>query len=407
MDKIKQAESILKKYNQEHIKVENEEIANQILNIDFELLNRLYNQAISDKIYNSEKIEPIKPISQKRLDKQEKADLINLGENAIKSGELAITVLAGGQGTRLDHSGPKGTFEMKLNNEKKSFFEIIISKLKEAQEKYNVTLNCYIMTSPENNDDTIKFFENKNYFGYPKDKIKFFKQDVLPLLNKDGKLIMDEDGLIKEASNGNGGVFDLLNRNGIIEEMKQTGIKWMFIGPIDNLLAKYIDPLLLGLTIRKNAEVATRTVMKQSVQEKVGAFCRKNGKVKVIEYSEIPEDMRLAIDENDEIVYGDLFTVCSIYSVDALKTSSTGDFKYHIAVKKQKYIDENGKIIIPETPNCYKFEKFIFDSFDFFDDILVLRGNRAEDFAPIKNREGLDSIETATKLYEEYMKEMV
>lgn len=405
MDKIEEARKILKQYHQEHINVENEEMAEQILNIDFEKMQELYELAINKKCVNNiENIEPVKAINPAKLKEDEINKYRKLGEDAIKAGKFAIAIMAGGQGTRLGHNGPKGTFEIELNSKVKSLFEVIVNKLKEAYEKYNIYLNCYIMTSPQNHQETITFFEEKEYFDYPKQCIKFFKQDDLPLMDKNGKLILGKDGLIKQASDGNGGIFYSMAEKGILDELKKKKIEWIFIGSVDNLLVKYVDTLLLGLAIEKQVKIATRTVLKNNPQERVGVLCKKNGKVKVIEYTEIPEEMRLAVNENGEILYGESHIMCNLFNIEAIEKASTKELKYHVAEKKAEFIDKDGNLVKPEEPNCYKFEKFIFDSFCLFDEIAILRGKREEDFAPIKNAEGVDSPKTAKKLYEDFMK---
>ena len=404
MNKIEKAKEILKKYDQNHVKVENEEDADQILKIDFEQLKELHEHATDQIIIDDiENIEPVKAINPQKIDKSELEEYIKLGENEIKSGKFAIGIMAGGQGTRLGHNGPKGTFKMELNEETKSLFEVIAEKLKDAHKKYNVILNCYIMTSPENNDETIKFFEDNNYFGYPKENIIFFEQGEMPLIDKEGKLIIGENGKIKLASDGNGGIFYSMAKDGVIKDMRKKGIEWMFIGSVDNLLVKYVDTLLLGIAISKNVKIATRTIIKNSPYEKVGVLCKKNGKIKVIEYTEIPKKMRFAVDENGEMIYGESHIMCNLFHIDAIEKASTKELKYHIAVKKTNYLNEKGELVIPEEENCYKFEKFIFDTFGLFDDIAILRGVREEDFAPIKNKKGVDSPETAKKLYEDYI----
>ena len=404
MNNIEEARRILEENGQGHIKVENEELADQILHIDFERLKTLDEEITHPCcICNIEDISPVKAINPDKKDKKEIEEYIKLGEDVVKSGHFAIGIMAGGQGTRLGHNGPKGTFKLELNGETKSLFEIIVDKLKNAYEKYNVYLNCYIMTSPENNKETVAFFEKNNYFNYPKEYIKFFMQEDLPLLNKKGKLILGEDGLIKLASEGNGGIFYSMSKKGIIDDMKSKNIKWIFIGSVDNLLVKYVDTLLLGLAIKQNVNIATRTVIKNSPNERVGVLCKKNGKVKVIEYTEVPKEMMVATDEAGEFLYGESHIMCNLFSLEAIEKASTKELKYHVAVKKIKYIDENGKLVNPTEPNCYKFEKFVFDSFGLFDEIAILRGKREEDFAPIKNAEGQDSPETAKKLYENYM----
>lgn len=404
MNKIEEARRILEENGQGHIKVKNEELADQILHIDFERLKTLDEEITHPCCTcNIEDISPVKAINPDKKDKKELEEYIKIGEDVVKSGHFAIGIMAGGQGTRLGHNGPKGTFELELNGKTKSLFEIIVDKLRKAQEKYNVYLNCYIMTSPENNKETVAFFEKNNYFNYPKEYIKFFMQEDLPLLNKEGKLILGEDGLIKLASEGNGGIFYSMAKKGIIDDMKSKKIKWIFIGSVDNLLVKYVDTLLLGLAIKQNVNIATRTVIKNSPNERVGVLCKKNGRVKVIEYTEVPKEMMVATDEAGEFLYGESHIMCNLFSLEAIEKASTKELKYHVAVKKIKYIDENGKLVNPTEPNCYKFEKFVFDSFGLFDEIAILRGKREEDFAPIKNAEGQDSPETAKKLYENYM----
>lgn len=404
MNKIEKARRILEENGQGHIKVKNEELADQILHIDFERLKTLDEEITHPCCTcNIEDISPVKAINPEKKDTEEIEEYIKIGEDVVKSGHFAIGIMAGGQGTRLGHNGPKGTFKLELNGETKSLFEIIVDKLRNAYEKYNVYLNCYIMTSPENNKETVAFFEKNNYFNYPKEYIKFFMQEDLPLLNKKGKLILGEDGLIKFASEGNGGIFYSMAKKGIIDDMKSKNIKWIFIGSVDNLLVKYVDTLLLGLAIKQNVNIATRTVIKNSPNERVGVLCKKNGKVKVIEYTEVPKEMMVATDEAGEFLYGESHIMCNLFSLEAIEKASTKELKYHVAVKKIKYIDENGKLVNPTEPNCYKFEKFVFDSFGLFDEIAILRGKREEDFAPIKNAEGQDSPETAKKLYENYM----
>ena len=183
----------------------------------------------------------------------------------------------------------------------------------------------------------------------------------------------------------------------------EKGIKWIFIGGVDNVLLKMADVTLLGMAKKQGVQIASKSVVKANPHEKVGVFCRMNGHPKVIEYAELPEKMAEEIDQNGELKYGESHIMCNLFSLEAIEKASTKELKYHVAVKKIKYIDENGKLVNPTEPNCYKFEKFVFDSFGLFDEIAILRGKREEDFAPIKNAEGQDSPETAQKLYENYM----
>ena len=310
--------------------------------------------------------------------------------------------MAGGQGTRLGHNGPKGTFKLDVYGKGKYLFEILAENLKEANKKYNIQIPWYIMTSKENNKDTVEFLKKHNYFGYPKDKVRIFMQSELPLVDINGKLLIDKNYKIKEASDGNGGTYSSLRASGCLAEMKENGIKWVFIGGVDNALLKMVDETLLGLAIDKNVQIASKSVVKANPHEKVGVFCKMNGHPKIIEYAELPEKMAEEVDKNGELKFGESNILCHLFTIDAIEKASKETLMYHSAFKKNSYIDENGKEVIPDEPNSYKFESFIFDAFEFFDDMALLRVKREEEFAPVKNKEGVDSPKTAKELYEKF-----
>ena len=309
--------------------------------------------------------------------------------------------MAGGQGTRLGHNGPKGTFKLGLNPDK-SIFEILADSLKESNDKYGVIIPWYIMTSRENNDQTEEFFKENNYFGYEKSDVVFFKQGELPMCSEDGKLLLDENNCIKEAADGHGGIFESMRRNGVIFDMQARGIEWAFIGPVDNVLVKMVDPILLGVVLDKKVQAGGKSVVKAYSKEKVGVFCKRNGKPGVVEYTEITDELSEATNENGELVFAESHINCNLFSVKAIEEISKRKLPYHSAHKKAKYIDENGNLVVPEKPNAYKFESFIFDAFDILDDMAILRVKREEEFAPVKNATGTDSPETAKKLYLDY-----
>lgn len=302
------------------------------------------------------------------------------------------------------HPRAKGTYKIEFEDGGKYLFEIIVDTLKRAREEYGVTIPWYIMTSNENNEDTVSFLEENNYFGYSKEYVYIFEQGKLPLLDEQGKLLVGKDGIIKEASNGNGGIFNSMLKKGAIEDMDKRGIEWIFIGSVDNILLKNVDVLLLGLTASRGNQIGTRTVLKRSPDEKVGVLCKQNNRVKVIEYTELPDDIAGITDDNGELVFGESHIMCNLFNINAVKRSSTKELEYHVAFKKSNYLDKEGNLIEPDKANAYKFEQFIFDSFKLFDDIAILRGKREEDFAPVKNMAGDDSPETAKKLYENYWK---
>ena len=260
------------------------------------------------------------------------------------------------------------------------------------------------MTSEENNEETISFFEENNFFGYNKSYIKFFIQGKMPLLSVDGKLLIDENKRIKQAADGHGGIFKAMEKNGIIEDLEKNNIEWIFTCAIDNILVKMVDPLLVGIAIDEKTEVAVKTLIKVNAKEKIGVMCNQDGINKVIEYTELPQDMAELTDECGELVYGEANVMFNLFNISAIKKAAKQLMPYHIAFKKNSYVDENGKLIVPDEPNSYKFESLIFDSFELFDKIALIRGIREEEFAPIKNKTGVDSVETATELYNNYWK---
>ncbi|MCI9038786.1 MAG: UDPGP type 1 family protein [Clostridia bacterium] len=307
--------------------------------------------------------------------------------------------MAGGQGTRLGHSGPKGTYCLNTIHGPKYLFEIMVDTFKRAEKEYHVVLPWYIMTSKENHKETIRFLEEKEYFGYDKSKVKFFMQGELPLLSTEGKLILGKDKKIKEAANGNGGIYEAIEANGILKELKEQNIEWIFINSMDNVLCNFVDPLLIGLTIEQNHKIASKSVAKVEPKERAGVFCKMNGKPKVIEYTELPDEMAEERDENGELAYGELHIMLNLFHRSILEDLANVKLPYHIAFKKSGYLDKKGEYIEPEEPNIYKFEAFIFDAFTRYNDMTILRVKREEEFAPVKNRTGVDSPETATALY--------
>ena len=410
MDKLQDVIELLKEYNQEHIirwintldEEKKREIIEQIKQIDFHQMTELYDNTKKEVEIKENKIEAIKYIDKEKLTVIEKEELEGLGEQVIRKGEYAVVTMAGGQGTRLEHTGPKGTFKLDVYGKGKYLFEILAENLKEANKNYGVTIPWYIMTSKENNEATYDFLEKNNYFGYEKEDVILFEQGELPLINTEGKLLINKNGLIKEASDGNGGVFSSLRTSGALSDMKERGIKWIFIGGVDNVLLKMADTTLLGLAIKENVQIASKSIVKANPTERVGVFCKMNGHPKVIEYSELPEKMAEEVDNNRELKYGEAHIMCNLFTIDAIEKISKEPLIYHSAFKKNSYLDENGKEVIPSEKNSYKFEAFIFDAFEFFDDIAILRGKREDDFAPVKNKDGVDSPKTAKELYEKF-----
>ena len=410
MDREKEAIDKLKEYGQNHIvnilekldETKKQELIEQINKIDFHQMMELYQNSKKEIKFKEGKIEPVPYLDKAKLTKDQREEFDELGEEIVKNNQYAVVTMAGGQGTRLGHTGPKGTFKLDVYGKGKYLFEILADNLQEANKKYGVVINWYIMTSKENNADTVEFLEKNNYFGYDKNKVTIFKQSELPLVDTEGKFLINKEYKIKEASDGNGGTYSSLRASGCLADMKEKGIKWIFIGGVDNALLKMVDVTLLGMAVKKGVQIASKSVAKANPQERVGVFGKMNNHPKVIEYTELPKKMAEEVDSDGELKFGESHIMCNLYTIDAIEKISKEPLIYHTAFKKNSYIDENGKEVIPTEPNSYKFESFIFDAFEFFDDIAILRGKREDDFAPVKNREGVDSPKTAKELYEKY-----
>lgn len=410
--KYEQAKKLVEKYGQEHLlqhydqmtQENKEKLIKQILSIDFEQLNHLYQEIGKEKKQKTKEIiEPIEYLDKSRVEPSEKKQLDQVGSKVIQEGKLAVVTMAGGQGTRLGFNGPKGTYNIGLNKEK-TLFEILCDSLKEANQQYKTIVPWYIMTSEENNKDTVDFFEKHHYFGYPKDKIKFFKQGKFPMIDTKGKILLDENGLVKEAADGHGGVYIAMQKNKVLEDMKKKGIEWIFIGGIDNILAKMVDPTLVGLAVEKKVMAAGKSVVKAYPEEKVGVFCKRNGKPSVIEYTELPKEMAVEKDKNGELKYGESHILCNLFNLKSLEEISKNILPYHPAFKKANYMDVKGNIVKATEPNAYKFEAFLFDAFEELDHMAILRVKREEEFAPVKNADekGVDCPKTARELYLNY-----
>jgi len=405
-DKYNLAMEILIKYNQEHLLMfydeldydKKEKLLNQILNIDFDEILTLYKNSYIDEDLSNSKISPISYTIKENMDKMHSVYYTSIGEKIIKDGKFAVVTMAGGQGTRLGYKGPKGTYELDLEP-KKSLFEIQCENLKSAKLKYNVAIPWYIMTSLENNIATIEYFESHNFFDYPKEYIHFFMQDELPIIDVEGKLILSEPYLIKEAANGNGNIFNSMKKNKIIENLLNKNIKWIFIGGIDNVLLNTVDPLFIGLTVSKNLKIASKSIFKEIAESGEWVFCKVNEKPAIFDCNLVDLENAYKKDENDNFLYRDLNILAHLFSIDAITSLSDIALPYHRAYKKNSFVNEEGMKQVPDKPNTFKFENFIFDSFKYFDDMHVLRVKKEDEFAPIKDFTSIYNPDTAKDAY--------
>ena len=404
------ATNILKKYDQEHLlylydmlsEDEKNLLVNQILHTNFEHIISLYKNSMKEELFCLDDISPLEHLEKNDFSVDEVKHYVSIGEHELLNQTYAVVTMAGGQGTRLGYKGPKGTYMLDLKPQKKSLFQIMCEDIKQANLKYNIVIPWYIMTSEENDTPTKLFFEKNNYFDYPVNKIKFFKQKQLPIIDVKGKLILREPYIIKEASNGNGDVFNSMLENGIIEDLEENNIKWIFFGGIDNVLLKNVDPLLLGLTIATNNEIASKSIFKEQPLEKTAVYCRNLGKPSILYYENIDLETSEKKDLDGKYLYREANILSHLMSLNAVKKVSKEYLPYHRAYKKNTFVNSEGVKQVPEKPNTFKFEKFIFDAFSKFDDLLLLRVNPDEEFAPIKDFTSIYNPDTAKQKYENY-----
>lgn len=402
----------LEKYGQHHLisfyneldEVKKAKLIDQINEIDLELIQSLYNNLI-EGTYEKD-IHIFEPIESEVIDDSSKiTEFREVGEKKIIEGKLAVVLLAGGQGTRLGHEGPKGTFDIGLDSHA-SLFQLQCKKLLEIYSKCGVYIKWYIMTSKSNHSETVQFFSKNNYFGYSKKHIKFFEQGMLPTVNYEGKIILEDKGKVSFSPNGNGGCFIALRESGILSEMRADGVEWIFIYGVDNALTKVADTFFLGYAINSGKDVASKVVKKASPEEKVGILCYKDNRPAIVEYSELSYEHTHAIDLKGNLVYDSANILNHLIKIDLIEKYLDNSLEYHIAYKKIKSIDSSGKLIELTKPTGYKFESFIFDIFPYCEEMAVLRVLREEEFAPVKNKDGKDSPQTARELVTNMMNKL-
>ncbi len=366
-----------------------------IAKVDYPKIEQLYRQLVLGS-NQQEDFSDVKPLSAKTNLTAE--ELKSLGENALKAGKVAVLLLAGGQGTRLGHKGPKGTFDLGVEDAN-SLFEIQANSLKQLAQKYGQYLPWYIMTSKINHQATLDFFAEHNSFAYPQDKLHFFSQNMIESVDNQGKLMLANKTELVRSPDGNGGVFAALKQNNIVDQMLAEGYQWLFIYNVDNAITSIADPAFVGAAIDAGNPCAIKVVPKLTADEKVGVPCLCNGKPAILEYTEIGEDRARKVDSEGQLVFDGANIGNYLLDLKALQELLNQPLEYHLAHKKINHY-QDGEIKIADIANGYKFELFIFDIFKEMSGMTVYQGNRENDFAPVKNKTGNDSPETARILYE-------
>lgn len=399
-----EAKKKLAAYGQEHVfryyeelsSQEKEELLAQVEATDMEVLSMCtHKEELPGKGV-------ITPLAAMQLDEIEKnrENYYNLGCKAIRDGKVGAVLLAGGMGTRLGSDDPKGMYNIGLTREV-YIFERIIKNLLDAVSAAGSYIHLFVMTSDKNHDKTTAFFKEKNYFGYDRNYITFFKQEMAPAADYSGKIYMESKSRMSASPNGNGGWFASMARCGVLDKIHENKIELLNVFAVDNVLQRIADPVFIGAVLDKNCAVGSKVVKKAAPDEKVGVMCLEDGKPSIVEYYELTEEMMNAKDKDGEPAYNFGVILNYLFRVKDLEEIMEKNMPLHIVEKKIPYIDEQGILRKPEAPNGYKFETLVLDMIHLLDSCLPFEVVRDREFAPIKNKTGVDSVETARALLKE------
>lgn len=380
----------LLKFVHELSEAEKKSFFSQLSDLDFSILDYDSNECRRGNI------EPIPAMSISES-KKNKDRFKKIGLEVIRNGKVGAVLLAGGQGSRLGFEKPKGMFNIGVSREL-YIFECLINNLLKVVREADAWIPLFIMTSVQNNDDTINFLEKHNYFGYDKNCVFFFVQEQLPTVDTNGKLMLAEKGKVSAAPNGNGGWYSSLVKSDAYKYLKSSGIEWINVFAVDNVLQKIADPYFIGAVIDTGMMCGSKVVAKAAPEERVGVMCLEDGKPSIVEYFEMTDDMLQCRENDGRLSYNYGVILNYLFKVSELDKIVGINLPLHKAFKKISYIDETGNIITPEEPNAYKYETLVLDMVKPQKNCLVFEVERIHEFAPVKNKTGVDSVDTARKL---------
>ncbi len=395
---------LLEKYGQTHLlrfyekldEQKKDALEEQIENLDWGLFSCLDSDSTPS---NKGNIAPLGALSVDEIEKK-REEYTQTGLEAIRAGKVAALLLAGGQGTRLGYAGPKGTFNIGVERELYIFEQLIRNTL-EVVEQAGAWVPFFVMTSEKNHDDTVTFLKEHGYFGYNPEYMFFFKQSMAPSMDFNRKLLMETEDRLVFSPNGNGGWFASFMRAGMHTKAKEMGVEWLNAFAVDNVLQRIADPCFVGAVIKHGCVSGAKVVRKVHPEERVGALCLEDGRPSIIEYYELTREMSYAKDERGEYLYNFGVILNYLFRLDKLERIAENRMPLHVVEKKIPYVDPDGTAHAPMEPNGYKFETLILDMVHMMDNCLSYEVVRESEFAPVKNKEGVDSIDTARKLLQE------
>jgi UDP-N-acetylglucosamine/UDP-N-acetylgalactosamine diphosphorylase len=374
---------------------ERQELMGQLQSLDLDQLGRLFAQR--DHVYTAPSMEAIRPVPVVPADSPDNPRYRRLGEEALRRGEVAVLIVAGGQGTRLGFDHPKGLFPIgPVSN--KSLFQIHAEKVLALRRRYGAAVPLLVMTSQATHAPTEEFFAQNHYFGLPNEEVHFFRQGTMPALDlAAGKLLMEAPGRLFLSPDGHGGTLTALASSGLLARLQKKGIRHIFYFQVDNPLVKVADPTFLGCHIDKRSEASSRVIPKLGPTDKMGNFVQLDGRCSMIEYSDLPLEMARQTDDNGRLRLWAGSPAIHFFDVNFLTrvTTGAGMIPLHVARKKVACLDDAGQPVKPQAENALKFERFIFDVLPLAERWAVVETSRREEFAPLKNATGDDSPETA------------
>lgn len=385
-------------------------LVEQINALDLDGLPALISQYVKNKppVGIPQKIDPapyfpFDPVS--KVKHWDKASYKAAGESLLRRGKIAAFTVAGGQGSRLGFEGPKGMFPAGAVTGK-TLFAFFAEGLLAATRRYGAVVPWYIMTSPLNHEATVEYFERNRFFGLDPQDVMFFPQGVMPSFEMGtGRILMSAKDELATNPDGHGGSLKALFTSGAIDDMRERGVQHISYFQVDNPLVKVVDPVFLGLHAsapESSSEMSSKMIPKTGPEEKLGVFCSVNGRVEVIEYSDLPADLskQRSPDGSLRFVAGSIAVhALAVDFVGRLNTDTQFLLPYHRAEKKIAYIDHaTGRLVQPESNNGIKLERFVFDALPMCRASIVYETSRADEFAPIKNATGVDSVESSKKI---------
>lgn len=394
----------LKKYGQEHVlqyfgelsEQEKEALLTQIGDTDFSMLSSCKNKEGAGE---RGKITPLAAMQLPEIGAR-KAEFDALGLEAIRKGKVGAVLLAGGMGTRLGSDDPKGMYDIGLTKTV-YIFQRLIENLMDVVKRAESWVPLYVMTSDKNHEKTTAFFQEHDYFGYNADYVTFFMQEMAPASDYEGNVYLEEKWKISTSPNGNGGWYSSMYKWGVAQKAMADGVEWLNVFAVDNVLQRIADPCFVGAVIARKAAVGAKVVKKAAPDEKIGVMCLENGRPSIVEYYELTDELMNARDENGDPAYYFGVILNYLFRIADLEKIREKQLPLHIVEKKIPYLDREGNKQKPEQPNGYKFEQLVLDMIYELDTCLPFEVERTKEFAPIKNKTGIDSVETARALCEE------